>query len=207
MAQKQETYDAGHVPITEEFDSPKHTLPPAAPVIVAFIIAGALLGGYVYYARPKPFLSAAVVKMVTNPVHIEAGHSQGMGQAGEIEKSDQIVVLLHLNLKNIGEEPLVVRSIEATLTPDQGSPISDQPAVRADLNRLFQAYPKLAPERIEPLVTDEKIDRGADKTEMLVLSYPLSQDAFDKRKDFVVTILFQDKREPVTVKVPRPRVS
>ncbi len=31
-------YDAGHVPITEEFDSPKRSLPPAVPVVIALVI-------------------------------------------------------------------------------------------------------------------------------------------------------------------------
>ena len=29
--------DAGHIPITEEFDSPKHTMPDKGPVIIALV--------------------------------------------------------------------------------------------------------------------------------------------------------------------------
>ena len=31
-------FDAGHVPITEEFDSAKRTLPPVAPLAIALIV-------------------------------------------------------------------------------------------------------------------------------------------------------------------------
>jgi len=31
-------YDAGHVPMTEEFDSPRRSLPPAVPVVAAAVI-------------------------------------------------------------------------------------------------------------------------------------------------------------------------
>ena len=39
-------YDAGHVPITEEFDSPKRTLPPAAPVAIALAVVAIVIGDH-----------------------------------------------------------------------------------------------------------------------------------------------------------------
>ncbi len=38
-------YDAGHVPITEEFDSAKRSLPPAVPVVIALLVVGIVVGG------------------------------------------------------------------------------------------------------------------------------------------------------------------
>ena len=36
--------DAGHIPITEEFDSPKHTMPDKAPVIIALLLVAIVVG-------------------------------------------------------------------------------------------------------------------------------------------------------------------
>ena len=47
-------YDAGHVPITEELDSAKRTLPPAAPVAIALVVVAIVVGIIAYTERSTP---------------------------------------------------------------------------------------------------------------------------------------------------------
>ncbi|MBV9608247.1 MAG: hypothetical protein JO187_01710, partial [Acidobacteria bacterium] len=46
--------DAGHIPITEEMDSYKWTLPPVAPVIIVVLVLGAIVGAFAWFLRAKP---------------------------------------------------------------------------------------------------------------------------------------------------------
>ena len=47
-------FDAGHVPITEEFDSAKRSLPAIAPLAVALLVVVVFIVGVAYIFRSKP---------------------------------------------------------------------------------------------------------------------------------------------------------
>ena len=52
--------DAGHIPITEEMDSAKWTLPPVLPVLIVLAVLAAIVGGGAYLMRPKPGATGAI---------------------------------------------------------------------------------------------------------------------------------------------------
>ncbi|HVP50140.1 MAG TPA: hypothetical protein VMT56_02855, partial [Candidatus Bathyarchaeia archaeon] len=47
-------YDAGHVPITEEFDSAKRALPPVATLVAALVVVLVFIIGVAYIFRARP---------------------------------------------------------------------------------------------------------------------------------------------------------
>ena len=47
-------FDAGHVPITEEFDSAKRSLPPVATLVAALVVVVVFIVGVAYIFRAKP---------------------------------------------------------------------------------------------------------------------------------------------------------
>ena len=53
--------DAGHVPITEELDSFKHTMPNAVPVVAAMLLVVVVLGILAFVFRAKPVAAATLV--------------------------------------------------------------------------------------------------------------------------------------------------
>ena len=53
-------YDAGHVPITEEFDSAKRTLPPVAPVAIALVVVAIVVAIIAYTERAKPVVQGGI---------------------------------------------------------------------------------------------------------------------------------------------------
>src|SRR4029077_19344863 len=55
--------DAGHIPITEELDSAKWTLPPIAPLLVAAVLVGLVVTLIVLSNRSTPSASLAITKM------------------------------------------------------------------------------------------------------------------------------------------------
>jgi len=83
-------YDAGHVPITEELDSAKRTLPPAAPVAIALVVVAIVVGIIAYTERSQP-------ANMPSPM-----------------------ILLEVTLRNVGDKTLYVKNISANLRTDQG---------------------------------------------------------------------------------------
>src|SRR5205807_3245412 len=85
-------FDAGHVPMTEELDSARWSLPPLVPVLVAAVILGLVLGAYLYSSKKPPTSSGAIVRVIALPLHTESKGSIAPGQMGtvdqNVEKSD-----------------------------------------------------------------------------------------------------------------------
>ncbi|HEY2913719.1 MAG TPA: hypothetical protein VGK21_10200, partial [Candidatus Angelobacter sp.] len=55
----------GHIPITEEMDSAKWTLPPAVPLLIAAVVVGILVAVVALSNRTKPSAALAITKVVS----------------------------------------------------------------------------------------------------------------------------------------------
>ena len=84
-------FDAGHVPITEEFDSAKRTLPPVAPLAVALVVVVVFIVGVAYIFRSKPVAQGQI------------------DQAFAMQQADNpySMVLMQVTLRNIGDKTAV----------------------------------------------------------------------------------------------------
>ena len=172
--------DAGHIPITEEMDSAKWTLPPALPVLIVLAVLAAIVGVGAYLLRPKPGASGAITGVY----------------AAESPDKSSTMVLLQVSVSNIGNKPMWVREITAKLKTDQGE-WSDDAASPVDFARYFKAFPVLAPHETAPLRPETKIAPGGQADGMVLVSFPVSKDAFDKRKSLTVTLENYDRRPMV----------
>ncbi len=169
--------DAGHIPITEEMDSARWTLPPATPVIVVVIVLACIVGLLAWIFRAKPAGSGAITGVY----------------AVEVPSQSSVMVELHVRLQDISEKPLWVRDVKATVKTAQGE-YSDEAASQADFHRYFQAFPELAQHQIAPLAPETKITPGARTEGMVIVSFPLTKDQFDQRQSLAVTIQPYDQR-------------
>src|SRR5271165_1654638 len=97
-------FDAGHVPITEEFDSARRTLPPVAPLAIALVVVVVVVVGVAYIFRSKPVAQGEV------------------DQAFAMQQQDNpnSMVLMQVTLRNIGDKTLYIKEIKADITTDQG---------------------------------------------------------------------------------------
>jgi hypothetical protein len=170
-------YDAGHVPITEEFDSAKRTLPPAAPVAIALVIVAIVVGIIAYTERSKPVAQGGI-----DTVHF----SQPATMSSPM-------ILLQVTLRNVGDKTLYIKSISANLKTDQGDH-SDDAASASDFDRYLSAYPDLREHKGTPLVVEMKIQPGAEQTGTVMVSFPVTQQQFDARKELSVTIEPYDQK-------------
>jgi hypothetical protein len=164
-------YDAGHVPITEELDSAKRTLPPAAPVAIALVIVAIVVAIIAHTERAKPVAQGGI-----DVVYF----SQPAGMPSPM-------ILMGVTLRNVGAKTLYIKSISANVKTDQGDE-SDQAASASDFDRYLSAYPDLQPHKGTPLVVEMKIQPGAEQKGTVMVSFPVTQQQFDARKDLSVTI-------------------
>jgi hypothetical protein len=168
-------YDAGHVPITEEFDSAKRTLPPAAPVAIALVVVAIVVGIVAFLFRAKPIAQGGIDAVYFSQ---PANMSNAM-------------VLLQVTLRNVGDKTLYIKTITANLKTDQD--LSDEAASPTDYDRYFMAYPDLKEHNTQPLTVESKIPPGAEQKGTVVVSFPVTKQQFDSRKDLNVTIVPYDQ--------------
>ncbi len=212
-SQQHPGFDAGHVPITEEMDSMRRTLPPFVPVAIAFVIVAILLTIYVRttHTAATARYAGSIVKAVLFHVHVE---SSDMGQYGfkelntEVEKRDQVVVLVQIQLNNDSKKPLYIKGVSATLPAASGKAeddIEDQAAPASDYDRIFQAYPALAAYKAQALPPETKLEAGTHTTCAEIFSFQMTPDDFMKSKALNINLNLYDLN-PMLLTIPTAQI-
>src|SRR5581483_1949899 len=178
--------DAGHIPMTEEMVSAKWRLPPILPVLVAAVAVALVVGIFV----------------------LVMGRSPGTGQILNVTGVEQVtkdsmLVAVNVAVKNVSKEPVAIKSIHVEMTPAAGAPdqsvLRDEAAPAVDYDRYFQAYPALAQNKMEPLRPETRLQPGETQQGMVIVGFPVNQEAFDKRKSLHMLITFYDHSVPVKI--------
>lgn len=186
-ASEQTAPDAGHMPMTEEMDSAKWRLPPILPVLVAAAAIVIVLGIFAFVtSRP---LAVGKILSITSVEQVS---------------KDSVLVAINAEVKNVSKKPVFIKEIEAELAPaanaqDQ-SILRDEAAPATDYDRYFQAYPALAQNKIEPLRRETKLQPGETAQGMIIVGFPVNQQAFDQRKSLNLLITLYDHSVPVKIK-------
>jgi len=178
--------DAGHIPITEEMDSAKRTLPPIAPLLVAAAVVGILVAVVVLSNRTKPSASLAITKVVS------------AAQEGNT------MVAIQIKLDNQVEGPLWIKQIQAEVETPDGKKYNDSAAPGVDAPRYMEAFPPLAEAKADWLKEDLKIPTKTSFNGVAIFSYPVDKAAFDKRKQVTLRIQLYDRPTLVAINTPTP---
>jgi hypothetical protein len=179
-------YDSGHVPITEEFDSAKRSLPPAVPVIIALVVVGIVVAVIAYLERSKPVAQGGIDSVY----------------ASQPEDVTNTMVAIQVTLRNVADKALYIKSISANLKTDLGEQ-SDDAAAASDYDRYLAAYPDLRPHAMQPLTVETKIMPGAEQKGTVLVAFPISELQFADRKDLNVTIVPYDQA-PIVLREKAP---
>jgi hypothetical protein len=173
--------DHAHVPMSEEFDRAKWTLPPLGIVGIALAVLAVVVAILAYTNRAKPVAAGAI------------------NDANAVELQDKTVLAaIQLNVANVTEKPWYIRSVKATVKTDQGE-YSDDAATATDSERYFQAFPALGQGTSPILKFDQKIPAGQNQVGTIVVAFPITKEQFDARKSLTVTVEPFDNR-PVTLR-------
>lgn len=187
--------DAGHVPMTEEFDSARWSLPPVVPVVVAAAVLAVVLAIYLLSSRQPPTSTGSAVRVVALPVHIESKGSIAPGQEGTIdqnvETSDSVLVNILIDVKNAIGKPMYIKGVQAKLVTDKGE-YTDDAAPASDYERVIQAYPELAIADGKPIQSESTIAANAEQRGLAVFSFRVPREEWDRRKSLQASVNFYD---------------
>lgn len=162
--------DAGHVPMSEEFDRAKWTLPPVGVVVIALLVVAAII---------------AIVAVTNTPKAALAG---SLGEVAAAETQDKsVLVAINLSVRNISEKPVALQGLTAKLVTDKGE-FSDDAASASDFDRYFQAFPALKTNAQAPLQPEIKIQPGGSASGTIIVSFPVDKATFDARKSLSVAV-------------------
>ena len=168
--------------IGEEYGTAKKNLPPAkilliaiAAVLVVVLIASVL-------KRAKPQGSGTLDNVV----------------AVEIPGQNSILSALTFTLHNNSDKALYVRSLQGSVKTASGDSTAD--AVSAvDFDRYFQAFPALKNGAQPALAPEVRLEVGQTVSRTIIVSFPMTLDAFNQRKSVSAIIWAYNQTEPLTL--------
>ncbi len=170
------------VNIGEEYGTAKKNLPPAKIVLIAIgaVLVVVLIASFVKRAKPQASGSLDTVTAV------------------EIPGQTSTMVALTFTIRNTSDKALYVRSLEATIKAPSGDATAD--AVSAvDFDRYFQAFPALKVGAQPALPPEAKIQPGETAPRTIIVAFPVTLDAFNKRTSTSVVIWPYNETVPVTL--------
>jgi preprotein translocase subunit Sec61beta len=173
---------AQRIPVYEEYDKAKWTLPPAKIVGIALAIVAVVVAIVVFLQRPVPTSSGSIDD-------VQVVEPAGGG----------VLVAINLTVHNVGQKPFYVHMIHATVKTDKGD-FSDDAASAVDYDRYYSAYATLKQNAIPPIKAEDKIRVGGEQKGRIIVSFPTTKDEFDHRKSLTVTVDAYDQRPLVITK-------
>jgi hypothetical protein len=171
------------VNIGEEFGTAKRNLPPAKIVAIALAAAAIILGTLAFLQRAKP----------------QGGGSVDNIASAEIPDQNAMLVAVNITVHNAGEKPLWIHDVKATLQVD-GHEYTDEAASAVDFDRYFQAFPTLKEHALAALPPETRIAPGREAKGTVVVSFPVTQEGFNKRQSLSVVIQPYDQPVPLILK-------
>ncbi len=170
------------IPVYEEYDKAKWTLPPPKILGVALAILAVVVAIVVLLQRPAPTSTGSIDD-------VQVVEPTGGG----------VLVAINVTVRNVGRKPLYVHLIHASLKTDKGE-WSDDAASAVDYDRYYSAYPTLKQNAIPAIKQEDKIPIGGEQKGRIIVSFPTTKDDFDHRKSLTVTIDAYDQRPLVITK-------
>jgi len=170
--------------IGEEFGTAKRNLPPARIVAICVVGIAILVGIIAFVERAKPQGAGSINNVA----------------ASEVPDQNMVLAAITFTLHNTAEKSLWVRSLKAQLATADGQSYESQAASAVDFDRYYQLFPALKEGSAPALSPETKLTTGTETKGTIVVSFPVTKDAFDHRKSLAVVIQPYDQPLPITLK-------
>ncbi len=158
--------------------------------IVAAVVVSAIIAIYVIAGEKLPAATGEILEVWAHPMHTETSGFDANGASMPRESFDNVLVFARVRLHNQSKQPLFLHQILTNATLDDGIH-SSYAAMPSDYNRVFIAYPQLAPWRATPLSPEMTLQPGQTEEGTFVSSFRLTKQQWDARKGLNFTFAFQ----------------
>jgi len=168
--------------IGEEFGTAKKNLPPARIVLIGVgivLVVGAILA---ILQRPQSSATGSIDQMVSV----------------EIPNQGSVMAAINVSFRNNGVKPFWIHTIGAELDTANGN-FTDNAASPVDFERYYQAFPALKQYAIRPLEREAKIEPGGQTQGTIIVSFPVTLEAFAGRKALKVIVQPYDQPAPLVL--------
>lgn len=174
------------------------------PIIFAVVLLAAL-GAWFAKVYLHPEVSPTAGKVQT--FEYTAKYQRGGGMlVGEDQSEVVTYVIADIALKDNTEVPLFLKTIDGSLTMEDGTVMTASAIEKADLPRLAAMFPdmksKVDAVAPSPLLRESTIAPGATNHGYVIFAYNVPQAVWDKRQAANVTITFYHQD---TIKVALPK--
>jgi hypothetical protein len=168
--------------IADEFGTAKRNLPPAKILLITTGVILVIVGIYSFFDRAKPLGNGSLDNVA----------------AVDLPGQNSVLVALTFTLSNSGKKSFWVHGIEGKLVTASGE--STGTAVSAvDFDRYYQAFPTLKDNAMTPLSPEDKLQPGEEIKRTVMVSFPVTLDAFNQRKSVSVVVQPYDQPVPITL--------
>ncbi len=176
---------------------------PLARLAAAALIVILVIGAYVYFNQKPPVVVGEILHLTAYPIHRDAKANQFATQSvAPVEsKFDEVIIIADVRLHNQSEGPVFLSDMSALLKLPTEEDRS-LAAMLSDYNRVFIAYPQLAPMKQQPLLRDTTIPAGTTAEGQLVFNYPITKEVWDTRRSLDITLSFLHQKDVV---LPAPQ--
>ena len=168
--------------ISDEFGTAKRNLPPVKILLVTTAAILVIVGIYSFFQRAKP----------------QGGGSLDNVSAAELPGQNAVLVALTFTLRNSGEKSLWVHDIHGKVLTSNGEQ-SGEAVSAVDFDRYYQAFPALKTNAQPALAPEDKLQPGQEIKRTVMVSFPLTLDAFNQRRAVSVAVQPYDQPLPVVL--------
>jgi hypothetical protein len=168
--------------IADEFGTAKRNLPPVKPLLLTTAGILIIVGVVAFLQRAKP----------------QGGGSLDDVAVVEIPGQNASLVALTFTLRNSGAKSLWVHDIQAKLARSNGE-LTSEAVSAVDFDRYYQAFPALKANAQPALSPEDKLQPGQEIRRTVIVSFPVTLDAFNQRRSVSVAIQPYDQPVPVVL--------
>jgi hypothetical protein len=162
--------------IAEEYGTARKSLPPAGILAICLAVVAVIVLAYSLTHRAHAFSSGTIDSVV------------GVAVPGQ----DMVMVAVNVSLQNNSDKPSRIHTIQVAIDTPSGE-YTDDASPGVDATRYFQAFPALKQDFHNFLETETLLNPGEKVSGTIVVSYPITVDAFNARKSLTVTIAPYDE--------------
>jgi hypothetical protein len=170
-----------------------------APVLIAFLVLGIAIALLLRYT-PHSTADITVLRTAIYPTHTVFKADTIM--VGRERAQDDLYVVTNIRIEDRLNLPIFLKDVTGTLTTSEGEAITTSAVEKQDLDNLYTAFPALKPMSSQPLLRDTLVAPGRSADGMIILHFPVTQDAWNHRRSAILRVDLYHQG-PISVSIPQ----